>query len=730
MKDAWRSRGAGAVLIIVLTVVAYLPAMRGGFIWDDDYYVTENPLLTATDGLRRIWFSTHHQSQYFPLVYTTLRFERMLWGLNPMGYHVVNVLLHSLNALLVWAVLKRLALPGAWLAAAIFALHPVHVESVAWITELKNTQSTLFYLLALLAWMKFADKETTRPWRFYATALLLHALALFCKTTACTLPAAMVLVLWVRDQPIGWRRIAQVVPFLVLGATMGLVSVWWEAHLGHYQGTYFAFSVLERLLIASRAVWFYALKLVWPTNLTFSYPRWQINPRDPLQYVWLTGCVAVALVLWWRRNNWGRGCAGAVIFFVATLSPLLGFIPLYTFRFSFVADHYQYLPSIGLIALSTAAISRQAAALHVSFHMRCALSLLLLLVLGVSTWRQAHAYQDPETLWRDTLTKNPSSWIAHCNLGAVLERLGKLSEAKEHFEQALRIEPDCAEAHYNLGISLARAGRLEDAIRHYEQALRLINSDYPKTYNNLGNALLKLGKLSEAKERFEQALRIRPDYAEAHNNLGIVLARLGRVQEAIGHYEQALRIKPDYAEVHFNLGNALSLVGKPEEVVGQYEQALRIKPDIAEAHCNLGIVLARLGRVQEAIGHYEQALQIKPDYPDAQNNLAWLLATLAPAEGGDPVRAVTLAQRACERTGNRRPAYLDTLAAAYAATGRFNDAVATAEKAVELARSAGQSQVVDEIEARLRLYRDGRVYRQTRTPVRSQSADVTSPDNP
>ena len=673
-----------AAAILVLTFLAYQPVWRAGYIWDDDVYVTRNPMLTETDGLRNIWFSTHQGSQYFPLVYTTLRIEHRLWDLNPLGYHLVNVLLHSLDALLVWAVLRRLALPGAWLAAAIFALHPVHVESVAWITELKNTQSTLFYLLALLAWMKFTDKETVRPWRFYTLALLLHALALFSKTTACTLPAALVLVLWVRSQPIGWRRLAQVVPFLVLGIAMGSVSVWWEGHLGHYQGNYFAFGGLERLLIASRAVWFYALKLAWPTNLMFSYPRWQINPRSPLQYLWLIGCVAVTLVLWWRRNQWGRGCAGAVIFFAATLSPVLGFIPLYTFRFSFVADHYQYLASIGLIALVAALISRQAGAWHLGFPAQCALSLTLLLVLGVSTWRQARVYQDSETLWRDTVTKNPGSWIAHCNLGAELENLGRPSEAKEHYEQALRIEPGCAEAHYDLGNSLARAGRFEDAIQHYEQALRLINSDYPRTFNNLGIALYRLGRLSEAKERYEQALQIKPDYAEAHFNLGVVLERLGKSKEAMG----------------------------------QYEEALRLKPGLAEAHYNWGLALENAGNTPEAIRQYEQALRIKPDYPEVQNNLAWLLAAHAPSEGGGPVRAVTLAERACSLTTNSAFAYLDTLAAAYAAAGRFYNAVPTAQKAIELARAAGQQQAANEIAIRLELYRSGHAYHEsTSTPT-------------
>jgi protein O-mannosyl-transferase len=655
MKNAWRSQASGAALIILLTVVAYLPALRCGFIWDDDDYLTENPLLTAPDGLRRIWSGQHYQSQYFPLVHTTFRFERMLWGLNPVGYHAVNVLLHSLDALLVWAVLRRLALPGAWLAAAIWAVHPVNVETVVWVTELKNTQSTLFYLLALLAWMKFTDRGTIRPWRFYALALPLHALALCAKTTACTLPAAMVLVLWVRNQRIGWRRIAQVVPFLVLGVTMALVSVWWEGRVGHHHRGYYAFNLLERLLIASRAIWFYAMKLVWPTNLTFSYPRWQINARDPLQYVWLIGCVAVAFVLWWRRNNWGRACAAAVVFFVAALSPLLGIVTNVTFRWSFVADHYQYVASIGPIALFAAVISCQAATLCVSFYMRRTLSSLLLLVLGTLTWQQCHAYRNLETLWRDTLAKNPTSWMAHNNLGVVLRQAGKVQEAMEHFEQALRIYPDSAEAHNNLGNSLLRAGRLEDAVKHYERALQLINPDFFKTYYNLGNALFRLGKVTEAMGcweqalrikpddaevhyslgnalgqegkledaigRFKQALRIKPDYAEAHYNLGVVLLGLGRVQEAIDHFEQALRIKPDDAEGHYNLGLLLATQGRSADAIEHFQKALQISPDYAQAHYNLGVALVLLGRVQEAMGHWEQALRIKPDYVEAHYNL-------------------------------------------------------------------------------------------------------------
>jgi len=655
MKNLWKSLAWRSALIVLLTLVAYLPAFHAGFIWDDDAYVTDDPLLTAANGLKRIWFSAHQQSQYFPLVFTMLRFEHRLWGLNPLGYHAFNVLLHSLNALLVWAVLRRLALPGAWLAAAIFALHPVQVESVAWITELKNTQSTFFYLLALLAWMRFADRETVRPWRFYALALVLQLLALFSKTTACTLPAAMVLVLWVRGQPIGWRKIAQIAPFLISGVAVGLVSVWWEAHLSNYHKEYSAFSGLERLLIASRAVWFYAMKLIWPAKLTFSYPRWQINPHDPLQYAWLFGCVAVALVLWWRRNSWGRGCAAAVVFFVAVLSPLLGFIPLYTFRYSFVADHYQYVACIGLITLFAAAISRQAATLRLSLGARYALSSLLLLVLGALTWQQCHVYRDLETLWRDTIAKNPGSWMAHNNLGLrlfnagdiegaiaeyraslqvkndhveaynnlgyALASQGRFAEAIVEYQTALRINPDSAEIRNNLGNALAGQGRFVEAIAEFKEALR-IEPDYVQALYNMANTLVSQGRISEAIAAYEAALRIDPDLAEVRNNLGGVLANQGRFAEAIVEYQAALRINPNLAAVHNNLGRLLANQGRITEAMGHFEQALRIQPDYAEAHYNLGLILEQAGMLKEAIGHYTQALLINPDYAEARNRLA------------------------------------------------------------------------------------------------------------
>ena len=602
-----------AIALVILTFLAYLPALRCGYVWDDDFYVTKNPLLTAPDGLERIWFSAHNQSQYFPLVYTTLRFEHTLWGLHPVGYHFVNILFHALNALLVWAVLRKLALPGAWLAAAIWAVHPVNVESVAWITELKNTQSTLFYLLALLAWMKYADRETGRPWRFYGLALVLQALALFSKTTACTLPAALLLVLWLRKEPIGWRRLVQVAPFLALGVAMGLISIWWEAHLGNYRKELdYTFNALERVLIATRALWFYATKLVWPTKLAFSYPRWEIDVRDPRQYTWLIGCVAMALFLWWRRRVLGRAPVAAVVFFVAALSPLLGFIPLYTFRYTFVADHYQYVASIGLIALFAAAVSSRVDTWQLGTTGRCALLASLLFALGALTWRQAHIYHDEESLWRDTIAKNPASWMAHTDLAGVLLESGRATEALEEAEQTLRIKPDCAEGHYNLGNVLVSVGKVDEGIGHYEQALR-INPSIAAAHYRLGLALAREDRMPEAIEHWEQALRINPDYADAHSKLGVALAEQGRMPEAMQHWEQAVRVNPDDADAHNRLGLALAKQGHMQDAVGHWEQVLRVNPAFPGAHYNLGIALCTEGKWQEAAGHFERELLARSD---------------------------------------------------------------------------------------------------------------------
>ena len=601
----------GCVLLLV-TMLAYRHAWTAGYIWDDDVYVTQNKLLTAPDGLRRIWFSLDSPSQYFPLVYTTFRFEHALWGLNPVGYHLVNIVLHAANALLVWRLLDALRVPGAWLAAALFALHPVNVESVAWITERKNVLMGLFFLLSLLAWVRFMERESKRVGKYYALALLFYTLALFSKTTACTLPAALLLILWLKGMPITLRRIGQVVPFVVLGIVMGLVTIWWERHHQGTQGELFAIGLPERFLVAGRAFWFYLGKLIWPVDLAFSYPRWSISAGDLLDYVWLLATALLGVVVYFLRRRLGRGPEVALVYFAATLSPMLGFIMLYTFRYSFVADHYQYLASIAPLALASAGLTLGGRYLGRQRDVVVpALSGAVLVSLGLVTWQQCKMYSDSDTLWWATIARNPQSWMAYNNIAISLLQKGKTEEAIAHYNKALELDPNYGEGHYNLANALLRVGRTEEAIAHYEKALEI----YPKNIfarANLASVLVQGGRAEEGIAHYRKALELDPRNAAAHNNLGATLLRLGRLEEAAVHFREALAIDPNNAQANYNVANSLVAEGRLEQAVRHYQQALRSNPRDAATHDRLGKALRQMGRLEEADAHAAKAREFAP----------------------------------------------------------------------------------------------------------------------
>jgi hypothetical protein len=510
---------AGAIAIATGCIAAYMPAIRqGGFIWDDDKYVTENPLLTAPDGLYRIWFSTDAPSQYFPLAYTSFWAEIRLWGLNPAGYHTVNVVIHCLNALLLWAILKRLGMPGAWLASAIFALHPVQVESVAWVTERKNVLMLLFSLLSILCWVRFVfDNQTSRKSIFlYACSLVFCALALFSKATACTLPAALVLILWLKGSPITAMRWLQIVPYIAMAIGIGLLVMWWERH---HQGTgfvNFGLSPVEKTLIAGRALWFYLWKLFWPINLTFSYPRWNMGAADVWQYAWPVSYAAVIAVAWLLRKRTGHGITTAIIFFPAMLFPMLGFFSLYTFVYTFVADHYQYMASIGPIAIvaGITATAYRRSGKNAKFIIASATGVLLI-TLGVLTWRQCGIYKDSDTLWADTLEKNPDSWMAHGNTGLSLFKQGKFEEALIHYDKQLE-----------LATYLKKIHPMAYSDIYYHKAL-IFSSN---------------GKLEESAEQFKLSLEIDEKSAVVHYLLAEVLVKQGKIEEAIGHLQKGFEI--------------------------------------------------------------------------------------------------------------------------------------------------------------------------------------------
>jgi tetratricopeptide (TPR) repeat protein len=567
------------------------------------------------------------------MVYTTFGLERRLWGLQPMGYHVDNVILHIINAILVWLLLKRLGMRGAWMVGAVFALHPVQVESVAWISERKNVLSGLFFLLAFGGYLRFEDGEG-RWW--YWESLSLFVLALLSKAVASTLPVALLLVRWQRGLKIGWREVRDLLPFFALAFGMGLFTVWVETNnLGpETQRAVFRISFWQHILLAGHALWFYAIKLAWPAHLAFSYERWPLDVHDWVQWLWAGAALAGCAGIWLVRERWGRSFAAAMGFYVITIAPLLGFFSLYTFRFTFVADHYQYLASIGLIAAAVGGAERlfswnagpaSSRGLRSRSWFAAALSLALLFALGAATWRQGRVYRDDETLWRDVLSKNPASFLAHNALGFVLAGQGKMDEAMRHYDLALQAQPDFASAHNNLGAALARQGKIDEAIRHYGLALQA-QPEFALAHSNLGAALAGQGRMDEAMRHYDLALQMHADCAPAHNNLGLALAGQGKIDEAIRHYDLALQAQPDFAEAHSNLGGALAKLGRIEEAIRHYNLALQAQPDFAEAHDNLGVALAKLGRISEAIRHYRLALQAQPDFALARNNLELALA--------------------------------------------------------------------------------------------------------
>jgi len=724
---ARRAQVVGAVLIILLTVLAYLPALSGKFIWDDDSWTTGIVgLLKDSHGLYSIWCQPTALQQYYPLSGTTFWLDYHLWGFHPLPYHVENLLLHIVSALLFWALLRRLQIPGAWLGGALFALHPVMVESVAWITERKNVLSLALYLGALLAYLRFAQgaasgqcpvtrTDSIRPRvtchgsLFYFLAFVLFAGALLAKATAFSLPAVILVIGWWQRGRLQWRRdILPTLPFFVTSIGFCLGTAWLEKNHVGAKGAEWMLTFPERCLIAGRVFWFYLGKLVWPEPLCFVYPRWQVNTGIWWQWLYPLTALAAVGVLWWQRNRIGRGPLAAVLIYVGTLFPVLGFMNAYFMKYSFVCDHWVYLSSLGLIALGVGLVGRIAERLH-SPELVKGFGAVVLVVLGLLTWRQCGIYADIETLWRDTLVKNPGAWLAHNNLAIVLGKQGKTQEEIEHYREAVRLQPNSPEVHNDLALALVQQGKFDEAIGHYEQALRL-KPDYAAAWHNLGLALAQQGKFDEATACWKQALQLNPEFPEVQYNWGVALEQMGRKDDAIGHYEQALRLKPDYVEARDNLGSALLATGRIQEAIASYKEAVKIRPKSAEAHNNLAIALLQQNEIAEAIKQYEEAVQLKPDYPEAQNGLAWQLATLGPTEGGDPVRALTLARRACELTHNNDVNCLDTLAVAYAANGRFNDAIATTQTAIALARSSGQTELLQPMEARLELYRGRHAY--------------------
>ena len=626
---------------LLLTLV-YWRALRGEFLWDDDTHVAANPTIVGPLGLKEIW--TTARANYFPLVLTNFWLQHAVWGLNPAGYHVVTLAYHALGALLLWRVLLALQVRGAWLGAALWALHPVQVESVAWISELKNTQSGVFFLLAVLFWLKWLDGGRAssptagssgimpdlqeRGCRAYVLALTCALLALLSKPSTVMLPVALALCAWWQRGRLAWRDLLALAPFFALSALASGWTIWEQKFHSGAAGPEWSQTWPERCVIAGRAIWFYLGKLAWPQALSFIYPRWNLHAGAPL--AWLPLLLAVAALGWLWRARAGplRPVFFAAAYFVALLFPVLGFFDVYFFRYSYVSDHFQYLASIGPLALAGAGLA------GLPGRMAGIVASGLLLGLGDLSWRQTGIYRDNTALWRATVARTPDAVMAWLNLGDVYSWAHRYPESLAAYREAVRLRPADADGHNNLGYMLTLTGDPAAALGELERAIAL-KPDLATAQNNLGNALRALNRDAEAMTHYVEAVRLRPDYAGAHNNLGVALVEAGRPGEAIPHLEIALRARPGAGGTRESLVRALDRfglelvsAGRWPEAAAHYQRALQWMPDSVPFHHALAGALVNSERREEAVPVLQAALRLAPDSAALHDHLGEVLSSL------------------------------------------------------------------------------------------------------
>ena len=603
------------VLIFAVTLLVYGRSLSGDFLWDDRPGHVTRPELRSVEGLRRIWFEPGATQQYYPLLHSAFWTEHQLWGDSPAGYRVLNLILHATAACLVGVLLRRLAVPGAWFAALLFALHPVAVESVAWISEQKNTLSTVLYLSAALVYLRFDSSRLTST---YLCATAVFILALCTKTVTATLPAGLLVIFWWQRGRLDWRRDWQpLLPWFALGLASGLVTAAVERTLIGAQGEDFALSSVQRALLAGRAAWFYFGKLIWPADLAFIYPRWTIEAGSLVQWFPPVALLILLGVLWSRRHR-QRGALADVLLVHGLLFPALGFIIVFPFLYSFVADHFQYLASIAIYTLIAAGL---ASFTLVSLPGKRVAAVVVLAILGILSGHQTGAYRDVIKLYEATLEKNPKAWMAHNNLGIAYTDAGRFAEAVPHFEAALRLRPRYAEAENSFGYTLLALNRNTEALEQLQRAIHH-QPKFADAHNNLGRAFMALVRAEEGRAAFAEAARLDPRNAVTQTNLGLALATAGQPEQALPLFVRAVQLDPNYADAELHWGVALTVTGKPAEALPHFQRAVELRPEYPPAHNSWGRGLAAVGRFDEAIARYREAVRLAPGFAEAHFNLA------------------------------------------------------------------------------------------------------------
>ena len=672
LKKAW----PGALALLVLALAAYWPLIHAGYIWDDYGYIVQNPSLRHVRGLWSIWFVPSTSIQYYPLVYTLFWIEYHLWGTNPVGFHLLNIVLQAMDGVLLWMVLRQVRLPGAWLAAALFTVHPVQVETVGWAVEQKNLTSAALAFGAVLMYLRafplavgnskiaVDDSRAAAKWGWwYAGATALYVAALLGKTDVCTLPALLLVLAWWRRGRIGWRDIAPTLLWFGFGLALAAMTIHVEHHQAGAKGPAFAFSLAQRTIMAGHAIWFYLGKLAWPHPLLEVYWRWNPAAMRGWQWLWPLSALGVIVILFILRGKIGRGPLTASLFFGIAASPVLGFISYYTMRYTFVADHYQYLACIGPLSLAAAGVVLAARRwgrykLMGEPVLLWIVSAILLLALAAVSYAQSLVYEPPYRVWSHVLKYNPNCWVAQENLAV----------------------------HYAMQKQLSIAGPL------LASANKLSGGADPTVTGNIGDMYYLMGQYSLAIKWYRVSLAGQPHNMHIIKKLVHCYEHTGDWANAIKDIKQGLAFVPRSAALHFMLAADLVHAGNFKAAALAYRQGLRFEPHNTKAHYDLAITLERLGDWQGALRHFARAVAISPQY--ALCHYAYGRCLLAHGRAADAIGELQVATRLARKaiTGlhfgatNHAPldnllACLQTLAKAYRADGELQRAKAAQDEA-------------------------------------------------
>ena len=627
----------------MIVAASFYPALLAGFVMDDNIFA-DSPVIRDWSGIWNIWFSPadiEREGHYWPVTYTSFWLEDKLWGITPLGTHLVNVLLYMANVLLLWRLLRHLSVPGAWAVAAVFAVHPMHVESVAWAIGRKDLLSGVFYVAAVLCWIRSMDglsdtwdrrPDSVRLARpgLYLAALGFFAAAMLSKTVAVTLPVALVIVLWWKQGRVTWPDAWRIVPFFLLGLVIG------SADLTYYQSardSSFEYGFFERVLIAAQALWFYVGKLVWPTDLAIIYPLWYVDIRDPFVWGYVIASAAIAAVLWFARHRLGRGPLAGALFFVVTLSPILGFVDFGYMSHSLVAERYAYLAGIGVLSVLIGVAAHGTSKLP--RFQRLVLSSALVVVLAVFgklTWDQAGIYRDRFSFYNHIISHNPDARV-YRNLAKALNEADRPEEALAAIRKSVELRPHSSAPLHTMGVTLFALGRFEEAAECFDRVLKL-DPEHELARRGMAQTRMQLGQLVESIKWYREAIDLDPKAALAYVGMGEALFRLGQYEEAIEALEQAVSVQPEGLPLrtHHFLAEALRKQDRHEEAIERYRTVLEIDPRFTYAHAGIGYASFSLQRYGEALEWLAQSVSLDPGSPAAADRY-WMMGQASEALG-------------------------------------------------------------------------------------------------